>query len=118
MGAGATHHVAEGYDADILIRWGDAVVADAPAFDVMKQTAAAQAKQFGYNNDYVGYVPLPGAADPAAHGLLCVNHEYTNVELMFPGFKEMTEELVAIEMAAHGNTIVEIERVDGRWRTV
>jgi len=112
------HHVAEGYDADILIRWGDPVLADAPAFDVMEQTAAAQARQFGYNNDYVGYIPFPGAADPAAHGLLCVNHEYTNVELMFPGFKEMTEELVAIEMAAHGNTVIEIERVDGRWRTV
>jgi secreted PhoX family phosphatase len=27
-------------------------------FDPTKQTAAAQARHFGYNNDYVGYIPL------------------------------------------------------------
>ncbi|HBR42055.1 MAG TPA: dTDP-glucose 4,6-dehydratase, partial [Sulfitobacter pontiacus] len=53
-----THHVADGYDANVLLRWGDPITADAPEFDVMNQTAAAQLKQFGYNNDYVGFVPL------------------------------------------------------------
>ena len=67
-----THHIAEGYNADILLRWGDPITADAPEFDVMNQTAAAQLQQFGYNNDYVGFHELePG------RGLLCVNHEYT-----------------------------------------
>jgi secreted PhoX family phosphatase len=113
------HHVAEGYDADILIRWGDPVLADAPAFDPLGQSADAQSKQFGYNNDYVGYLPYPGASDPAAHGLLCVNHEYTNAELMFPNLPEsLTADLVAIEMAAMGVSVIEIERTDGKWRTV
>src|SRR5882757_345796 len=58
-GVDTKHHVAPGYDADILIRWGDPVVKGAPAFDVQKQTADAQEKQFGYNNDYIGYVSLP-----------------------------------------------------------
>ena len=84
-GVDEKHHVAEGYDADILIRWGDPVLPGAPAFDPLKQTAAAQKQQFGYNNDYLGYIPLPGAANPSHHGLLVVNHEYTNEELMFPG---------------------------------
>ena len=51
----------------------------------MKQTAAGQKLQFGYNNDYLGYLPMPGATNPSHHGLLVVNHEYTNEELMFPG---------------------------------
>ena len=116
-----THHVAPGYDADILLRWGDPILPDAPAFDVMHQSAAAQLQQFGYNNDYVGFVPLN---DAGTRGLLCVNHEYTNEEVMFPGlgrqdradFKGMTAELVEIEMAAHGGSVVEIAQDEaGKW---
>ena len=119
-----THHVAQGYDAEILLRWGDPIMADAPEFDVMNQTAAAQLKQFGYNNDYVGFVPLN--AD-GTRGLLCVNHEYTNEEVMFPGlgrqdrdaFRGMTPELIDIEMAAHGGSVVEIAQdSSGKWSVV
>jgi secreted PhoX family phosphatase len=126
-GSDEHHYVAEGYDADILIRWGDPVLPGAPAFDPLKQTAEAQKKQFGYNNDYVGYFPIPGS-DPNEHGLLVVNHEYTNEELMFPGiarqdtkqaaFAAMTKDLVDIEMAAHGGSVLEIRRVNGKWRVV
>ncbi|MGA9409435.1 MAG: PhoX family phosphatase [Roseobacter sp.] len=119
-----THHIAEGYNADILLRWGDPITADAPEFDVNNQTAAAQLKQFGYNNDYVGFTALD---DDGTRGLLCVNHEYTNEEVMFPGlgrqdragFEGMTPDIVDIEMAAHGGTVVEIEQGgDGKWALV
>jgi secreted PhoX family phosphatase len=124
-GVDETHHVAEGYDADILLRWGDAVLPDAPEFDPANQTAEAQSRQFGYNNDYVGFIPLDGSS---THGLLVVNHEYTNPHLMFPGLVTLAEgemtleplskEQVDVEMMAHGGTIVEIEKVDGKWRVV
>lgn len=118
-----THHIADGYDADVLLRWGDPVTANAPDFDVMNQTSAAQLQQFGYNNDYVGFTALN--AD-GTRGLLCVNHEYTNEEVMFPGvgrqdrddLKGMTPELIDIEMAAHGGTVVEIAQTDGKWAVV
>ncbi|MBM2575744.1 PhoX family phosphatase [Jannaschia sp. Os4] len=118
------HHVAPGHVAQVLLRWGDPVLADAPAFDVANQTAAAQLGQFGYNNDYVGFVPLN---EDGSRGLLCVNHEYTNEEVMFPGlgrqdradFAGMTKEIVDIEMAAHGGTVVEIAKAaDGTWSVV
>jgi secreted PhoX family phosphatase len=124
-GVDANHHVADGYDADVLLRWGDPLFPDSPAFDPTKQTAAAQERQFGYNNDYVGYIPLEGSAE---HGLLVVNHEYTNPHLMFPGLVKVVEgkieqgklskEQIDVEMAAHGGTIVEIRRVDGKWQVV
>jgi secreted PhoX family phosphatase len=41
-GTDADHHVAPGYDADVLIRWGDPVLPGAPAFEPQKFTAAAQ----------------------------------------------------------------------------
>ena len=124
-GVDARHHVAEGYDADVLLRWGDALFPDSPDFDPANQRAEAQARQFGYNNDYVGFIPIDGAAD---HGLLVVNHEYTNPHLMFPGLVTvvdgkveqgpLSKDQVDVEMAAHGGTIVEIRRVDGKWQVV
>ncbi len=126
-GVDETHHVAPGYSADVLIRWGDPVLPGAPAFDPMNQTAAAQEQQFGYNCDYVGYVGLPLGSNNPDNGLLFVSHEYTNEEVMFPGlggpqegsevnFRAMTPELFRIEMAAHGASVIEIEKVDGKWQ--
>ncbi|MGC4026040.1 MAG: PhoX family phosphatase [Mesorhizobium sp.] len=123
------HHVAPGYDADILLRWGDPIFVDAPPFDPVNQTAQAQSRQFGYNNDYVGYIPIDGSAE---HGLLVVNHEYTTSHLMFPGLirvsendgqsqieqKELSKQQVDVEMAAHGGTIVEIRKIDGKWKPI
>ena len=126
-GASVSHVVADGYSADILIRWGDPVMPGAPEFDPMNQTAAAQEKQFGYNCDFVGFGPLPYGSNSSDHGLLCVNHEYTDEEVMFPGmvmeqqeanFARMTKDLVEIEMAAHGGTIIEVKKEGGKWTVV
>ncbi|PBB91038.1 dTDP-glucose 4,6-dehydratase [Mesorhizobium sp. WSM3864] len=123
------HHVAPGYDADVLLRWGDPLFTDSPEFDPAKQSAEAQARQFGYNNDYIGYIPIEGSAE---HGLLVVNHEYTNPHLMFPGIVKivdkdgkkaaevapLSKEQVDVEMAAHGGSIVEIRKEGGKWQAV
>ena len=128
-GVDENHHVAQGYDADILLRWGDPLFPDAPEFDPNAQTAESQSVQFGYNNDFVGYIPLDGSPE---HGLLVVNHEYTNEHLMFPGVVTIVEKegkkaaevaaadqkRVDIEMAAHGGTVAEIRKADGKWQLV
>jgi secreted PhoX family phosphatase len=124
-GVGVDHQVAPGYRAEVLIRWGDPVLPDAPTFDPKHQSAAAQVRQFGYNNDFVGYIPLPLGSDNSEHGLLCINHEYTDEQLMFPGlgeydagFTKATREGAEIEMACNGGTIIEIRKEEGRWRVV
>ena len=120
-----THAVPEGYQAQIVIRWGDPVLEGAPAYDPMNQTAEAQARQFGYNNDYLDYFPLPQGSRSSDHGLLCVNHEYTNTNLMFAGIGEgraapgrTTAAQAAVEIAAHGMSVVEVKREDGVWKSV
>jgi secreted PhoX family phosphatase len=133
--------VAPGYSAQVLIRWGDPVLSGAPAFDPLNQTAEAQAQQFGYNNDFLGYFPLPRGSDSSEHGLLAVNFEYTSQALMFPGWAKLeagegvaeddrpdaileaslaaqTPEQSAIEMMAHGGGVIEVIKENGQWRVV
>ena len=115
-----THHAAPGYDAAVLVRWGDPIVAGAPALDPKAVNAASQEKQFGYNCDFIGFMPLPLGSGASDHGLLCVNHEYTIAPLMFPGFAAdaMATEQVEAELAAHGHSVVEVKKLDGRWQVV
>ncbi|RJK93501.1 PhoX family phosphatase [Vallicoccus soli] len=108
--------VPNGYDWSPLMSWGDPVLPGAPTFGIDRQSAAAQAQQFGYNNDFTALLPLDGDDD---RGLLVCNHEYTNEELMFRGWTgASTPEQARIAMAAHGMSVVEVERVGrtGEWR--
>ena len=121
----ANLHVAEGYEAQILLRWGDKVMADAPDFEPGNLTADAQAKQAGYNCDFIGYLPLPAGSDNSDNGILFINHEYTNPHVMFSGFADAkaaaagtTADSTAIELAAHGASIVEVKKDGGTWKTV
>lgn len=134
-------HAAPGNDARVLIRWGDPLFADAPPFDPQHQTAAAQERQFGYNNDFVAFLPLPPGSKSSGNGLLCVNHEFTDSLLMFPGLTpplqaalenaagvsaasltghmpELSREQAEVEMAAHGHSVVEIRLQGGAWKPV
>ncbi len=123
-GAAPDHAVAEGYEAKVLVRWGDPIVGEAPAFNPAAQTAAAQQRQFGYNNDFVGFVSLPQGSESSDRGLLCVNHEYTNTDFMWPGLRannileRMTREMVEVELAAHGVSVVEIAKQGDAWSVV
>jgi secreted PhoX family phosphatase len=118
-----TDAVAEGHESRLLIRWGDPVLPAAPPFDPRRQTAAAQARQFGYNNDYIAILPLQPGAPIGERALLWANHEYTNTNLMFPGLgspsearNRVTAEQVEVELMAHGGSIVEIMREGRSWK--
>ncbi|MGH6816095.1 MAG: PhoX family protein [Hyphomicrobiaceae bacterium] len=117
-GSDERHHAAEGYDAQVLIRWGDPVLPGAAEFDPRAQTGEKQARQFGYNNDYICYVALPGAENPSAHGLLCVNHETVSAAATLGSLERNTREHVDVQMAAVGGSVVEVKREGGRWAVV
>lgn len=109
------------YNVSLVIRWGDPVLPTAPQFDITNQTADRQAGQFGYNNDFVGYFPLPDwRSQNSQLGLLAVNHEYTNPELMFENFRaaDTTRAQADIQIAAHGMSIVEVQKMPDAWVNV
>lgn len=107
-------HVPNGYDADVLISWGDAFDSDMPQFDAYHQTLQGQLKRFGYNNDYIGYAPLPEGSNNTNHGLLCINHEYAIEPMMFPkplgDNNHYSQEQTQIAQAACGSSIIEVKR--------
>jgi uncharacterized protein len=108
--------VPRNYVHDVIIRWGDPLFRNAPVFNPGSQTAAAQRQQFGYNCDFIGFFPLNDRGNDRA--LLCVNHEYTTGRDMFTGYVAgaPTQAQVDIEIAAHGGTVVEIERDRRGWK--
>lgn len=101
--------IPDGYRQVVVISWGDPVLPGAPPFDVARQSAAAQRAQFGFNNDFAGLLPVP---DEPGRFLLVVNHEYTTERFMFPGYdaRNPTREQFETALAAHGLSVVEVER--------
>jgi secreted PhoX family phosphatase len=124
--------VPPGYDSQVVIRWGDPLFRGVPSLDIDNQTPQSQARQFGYNCDFVGFFPFSKSHDDddrhdrddhdrddgrrrhdkrVSKGLLVVNHEYTDARMMFRNYVsgQPTREQVDIELAAHGVTVVAIK---------
>ncbi len=144
----------EGYTADVIIRWGDALN---PTFadldtdalqngELLKEGAAeAAANQFGYNCDAVEYFPIIPGSDNSRRGIVAVNHEYTQPEMLFPDFPLFGQQILdpdsnenrpattaeiraliaefrtnnpestKVELAQHGIAVVEVARVRRGW---
>ena len=107
----------DGYRQSVVISWGDPVLPGAPVFDVNRQSAAAQRQQFGFNNDFAGLLPIEGSND---RFLLVTNHEYTTEQFMHPGYDadNPTREQFEIGIAAHGLSVVEVQRTADGLRPV
>lgn len=119
--------VPDSYSHNVLIKWGDPLFPGAPEFNHYEQSRKTQELQFGFNCDFIGYYDL----DHPGKALLAVNHEYTSGYQMFPYYELATDEngelltsvaldpdqdQVEVEIAAHGMTIVEIEKLKhGGW---
>ncbi|MBI4755985.1 MAG: PhoX family phosphatase [Betaproteobacteria bacterium] len=112
--------VPAGYTVEVLYAWGDPV-SDGPAFrDDAGNTAAEQALQAGMHHDGMAFFPFREGGRPSSrHGLLCVNHEYTDDGLLHgDGMKTWSAEKVAKSQAAHGVSVIEVREEGGRWQVV
>jgi hypothetical protein len=130
--------VPEGYTSQVVARWGDALDPGGRSIDttgldrgslLLEGSAVLQERCFGYNCDAIAFFPL---ARDGRRGVLCVNNEYTNDELLFPGriglgregagrladWSRRNPEAARFEIAAHGVSILEIGLDAGEWRGV
>ncbi len=114
-------HVAAEYSHQVLLKWGDPIFKHAPKFDPFNQTPHSQKQQFGYNNDFVTYIPLQLKENSSEHGLLVVNHEYVNSSLMHSGSPKadnLNKLQIDTEIFAHGLSIVEIQKQKDTWQVI
>src|SRR5262245_18802465 len=114
--------VPEGYGASVLYAWGDPIghPSGSPAFKQdATNTAAEQALQAGMHHDGIHYFPLPYGSDSSGHGLLAMNHEYTDDGLLHPrGYADWSAEKVRKSQNAHGVSVVEVRQDGGTWQVV
>ncbi len=111
--------VPEGYEAVAFAAWGEpvGVSGNMPVFRWdASNSAADQAVQMGMHHDGIHYFPIDGSS---THGLLVMNHEYTDDGLLFPdGKRNWTAEKVHKAQAAHGVAVIEVAFREGRWQMV
>ncbi|MCC4274902.1 MAG: transcriptional initiation protein Tat [Marinomonas sp.] len=108
--------VPKGYNWQVLASWGEPLFSNAPAFDpATGGTGASQEMSFGDHNDGMALFSHNGRQ------ILCVNNEYTNAKTLHANRadgKPINADDVRKNKAAHGVSVVEIARKDGKWGIV
>lgn len=118
-GADRTHHLPSGYHADVLLRWGDPLFDGMPPWRPGVADPAGDPLRFGYNNDYIAYLPLDPGAFGSHRGLLCVNHETVAPSMMWPATSNAsTAARAQAELSALGHSVVEVRRAADGWHYI
>ena len=111
-----TIHVPEGYEWDVLIRWGDPLFSDAPAFDpATGHGVDGSDRIFGENTDGMELFNVRG------HELLVINSEYPNPDINLPAAQEgnaASGDDVTLLQNIQGVSVIEIEEDDAGWSVV
>lgn len=105
--------VPDGYTLQLLYAWGDPI-SDGPAFRTdASNSAGEQAEQAGMHHDGMHFFPWREDGKPSSsHGLLCINHEYTDDGLLHPGgMADWSHDKTRKAQNAHGVSVIEVRLV-------
>ena len=99
--------IPQGYRSNLLYAWGDPISDGPRAKADASDSAAEQIQQAGMHHDGMHYFPYTEAGKPSStHGLLCINHEYTDDGLLHAGgMQNWSAEKVAKSKAATGVSV-------------
>ncbi len=108
--------VPEGFNWQVLAKWGDPLWSNSPEFDqATRGNAESQALTVGDNNDGMDIFEIDGKS------IFVVNNEYTNTNVIWgnrPEGKFADADDVKKGMLAHGVTVMEIASNEGKWSIV
>jgi len=117
-GTGPVPTISEDYQYDVLIPWGTSIQPGSPEYNgdpTTRPTAAEQAQQVGIGHDGMWLFPIGDSND---RGMLAINHEFgTNPHVLGKRTPESLED-VRLSQHAHGVSVVEIQKIDGKWQRV
>jgi secreted PhoX family phosphatase len=118
--------VPAGYSAQVLVSWGDSLTSAAHWDTVGAMDEATQLRTFGAHTDGMHLFPFPKAGASGLsndRALLVNNHEYCDPPLVnniVPrsdyATTAITLEMVRAQQAAHGVTVVEIQKKNGAFQ--
>lgn len=111
-----TVHVPEGYSWEVLVRWGDPLFSDAPAFDAGTGVPTEGSDRvFGENTDGMELFTVGG------HQLLVVNSEYVNPELNLAhtedGMPVSADDVLRLQNF-QGVSVMEVAEGPDGWKVV
>lgn len=119
-GGGPWPSIAPEYEFDVLIPWGEPLEPGGPIFNY-PPTAEDQARQIGIGHDGMTFFPMRhgkfgrGGDD---YGVLAINHEFgTNNHVLGKSAPSNLND-VRVSQHAHGVSVVEIQKIGGKWRPV
>ncbi|WP_299280739.1 PhoX family phosphatase [uncultured Tateyamaria sp.] len=112
-----TVHVPDGYEWKVMVRWGDPLFSDAPAFDAANGVPSAGSDRvFGENTDGMELFNIGGGTE-----LIAVNSEYANRKINLPNTEEgvpASAEDVVLLQQLQGVTVMEVAEGPDGWEVV
>ncbi len=144
-GTGPWPSISPDYEWDVLIPWGEPIEPNGPAYNY-PPNSADQEKQIGIGHDGMHYFPIKNPNKRRCgwddyndwdddldwnsntqrahyrrgnrHGVLCINHEFgRNSHVLGKDSPESLED-VRTSQHAHGMSVVELRKREGKWRQV
>lgn len=132
--------VSEEYEFDLILPWGEPILPDGPPF-AHPPSAEEQELQLGIGHDGMWFFAHPedlpaedddteddspdntgdtDDADPPMNrrGVLVINHEYGSNSRVIDASSPGSLDEVRASQAAHGVSIVNVERIEGKWQIV
>lgn len=108
--------VPPGFTATPFLPWGTPILPGASRRD-LPRNANDQEKRVGLGHDGMWFFPTD---KKATHGVLCLNQEHGTDSHLSAGTGRVKgdRQFVRLSQAAHGVSVVEIEKVGGEWQVV
>lgn len=103
--------LAGGWRMDVLARWGDAVLSDAPPWAPQSPDAEAAAAQFGWDATLLAVFTPPRATDGVPRAVVAVAHPGVDPAMIYPDGRDRPE----ISAAIQGVSILNLERRGRSW---